>query len=135
VQVKRVLESCLYVNDLTAASEFYNQVLGLKVYSLQAGRHVFFRCGDGMFLLFVPESTSQASGPVPTHGAFGPGHIAFAVDRAELPAWKERLQKLDVPLEAEITWPGGGESIYFRDPSGNSVELVTPDTWQPSDPV
>lgn len=130
MQVRRVLESCLYVDDLTAASEFYRQVLGLQVQSHQTGRHLFFRCGDGMFLLFNPESTSLASGPVPAHGAFGPGHIAFAVGRAELPAWKEHLESLGVLIEAEVTWPSGGQSIYLRDPSGNSVELATPDTWQ-----
>lgn len=134
MRVERVLESCLYVDDLTAAFEFYNQVLGLQVQSRQAGRHLFFRCGEGVFLLFNPESTSQASGPVPSHGAFGPGHIAFAVDRAALPAWKEHLHSLGVSIEAEITWPGGGQSIYVRDPAGNSVELVTPDTWQSTNP-
>ena len=28
-----------------------------------------------------------------------------------------------------FTWPGGGRSIYFRDPAGNCVELVTPGVW------
>jgi catechol 2,3-dioxygenase-like lactoylglutathione lyase family enzyme len=134
VQVRQVLESCLYVDDLTEAFGFYSQVLGLEVHSHQSGRHLFFHCGDGMVLLFKPESTALPSGPVPTHGAFGPGHIAFAVDRTELPAWKEHLKNLGVLIEAEVTWPNGGRSIYFRDPSNNSVELATPDTWQPSDP-
>jgi catechol 2,3-dioxygenase-like lactoylglutathione lyase family enzyme len=34
-----------------------------------------------------------------------------------------------VEIEAEVTWPSGGQSIYFRDPAGNSVELATPQTW------
>jgi catechol-2,3-dioxygenase len=34
-----------------------------------------------------------------------------------------------VPIEIEITWPGGGHSIYFRDPAGNSIELATAKTW------
>lgn len=133
MKARQVLESCLYVDDLTAALEFYSQVLGLELHSHQTGRHLFFRCGDGMVLLFNPESTAVASGPVPTHGAFGPGHIAFAVDRTELVAWKERLQTLGVMIEAEVTWPNGGRSLYFRDPSGNSIELATPETWQAPD--
>jgi hypothetical protein len=28
-----------------------------------------------------------------------------------------------------VEWPGGGRSIYFRDPAGNSVELGTPAIW------
>jgi hypothetical protein len=30
-----------------------------------------------------------------------------------------------------VTWPNGALSIYFRDPAGNSIELVTPNIWDP----
>lgn len=130
MRVKGVLESCLYVSDLAAAREFYGQVLRLKVHSHQAGRHLFFRCGDGMFLLFDPQTSSLPSGIVPPHGAFGPGHVAFSVHQADLPAWKEHLQHRGVAIEAEVAWPNGGQSIYFRDPSGNSIELTSPQIWQ-----
>lgn len=130
MRVNGVLESCLYVSDLGAAREFYGQVLGLEVHAHQPGRHLFFRCGDGMFLLFDPRTSSLPSGTVPTHGAFGPGHVAFSVDQADLPAWKERLQHRGVAIEAEVAWPSGGKSIYFRDPSGNSIELTSPQIWQ-----
>jgi catechol 2,3-dioxygenase-like lactoylglutathione lyase family enzyme len=130
VRVKRVLESCLYVSDLALSLEFYRQVLGLELHTQQEGRHLFFRCGDGMVLLFNPETTQLPSGTVPAHGAFGPGHLAFAVDRDDLPAWKERLENLGVPIEAEVAWPGGGQSLYLRDPSGNSIELASPQIWQ-----
>jgi catechol 2,3-dioxygenase-like lactoylglutathione lyase family enzyme len=135
MQVSRVLESCLYVDDLAAARDFYAKVLGLEVHSQVPGRHLFFRCGDGMFLVFSPEATSQPSGDIPTHGAFGPGHIAFATQEADLPGWRVYLLKHGIALEAEITWPGGGRSIYFRDPAGNSVESVTPKTWGLADPA
>ncbi len=46
------------------------------------------------------------------------------------PAWKDRLSALGVAIEAEVAWPGGGRSIYIRDPAGNSVELVTPQIWR-----
>ena len=32
-------------------------------------------------------------------------------------------------IEKEVEWPKGGRSLYFRDPAGNSVELVTPGVW------
>ncbi len=129
MQVERVLETCLYVDDLEAAEAFYSRVLGLEPFSRVEGRHVFFRCGQGVFLLFNPAKTQQSGGDVPTHGAQGPGHVAFAVPEAELPAWREHLRRHGVVIEREITWPGGGYSIYFRDPAGNSVELATPQTW------
>lgn len=132
MQVEQILETCLYVADLEAAEEFYSRVLGLAAFSRMKGRHVFFRCGQGVFLLFNPVRTSKPEGdlPVPTHGAHGPGHVSFAMLPADISAWREHLAQNSVPIEAEITWPSGGFSLYFRDPAGNSVELATPQTWK-----
>ena len=71
MRVKRVLEPCLYVNDLEAAEEFYSRVFGLKSFSKGEDRHLFFRCGQGVFLLFNPARTAKPEGPIsaPTHGA------------------------------------------------------------------
>ncbi|HLF25642.1 MAG TPA: VOC family protein [Anaerolineae bacterium] len=132
MQAERVLETCLYVDDLQAAAEFYTRVLGLSLLSRVEGRHVFFRCGAGVFLLFNPATTIQpnnSSRGVPTHGAHGPGHAAFAMPHAEIANWREHLLQNGVAIEKEINWPGGGYSLYFRDPAGNSLELATPKTW------
>ncbi len=131
MQVEQILETCLYVDDLEAAEEFYSRVLGLRMFSRVQGRHAFFRCGHSVFLLFNPARTIKPEGeiPVPTHGTQGPGHVSFAMRPADIPAWREHLSQHNVPIEAEITWPSGGYSIYFRDPAGNSVELATPQTW------
>jgi catechol 2,3-dioxygenase-like lactoylglutathione lyase family enzyme len=129
-----VMETVLYVDDLDAAERFYTEVLGMEVIARDRRRHVFFRCGRGVFLVFNPAvtrtSTAHAAGiAVPLHGATGPGHMAFAAHEAELPAWRERLRAAGVAIETEIAWPQGGHSVYFRDPAGNSVELVTPAVW------
>ena len=124
-----VLETCLYVNDLEAAEAFYRDVLGLELRSRVAGRHAFFRCGEAMLLLFNPEATRIATGEVPTHGASGPGHVGFRATLAEMEAWRRQLAAHDVAIEVDLAWPGGGHSLYFRDPAGNSVEIVTPDIW------
>jgi len=126
----RVLETCLYVDDIDAAQAFYGRMLGLDLDSRDGERHVFFRCGDGMFLLFNPEQTRQLGGIIPPHGAKGAGHVAFAVTAGELPAWRERLREHSVDIEAEVTWPAGGQSLYVRDPAGNSVELTMPAIWK-----
>jgi predicted enzyme related to lactoylglutathione lyase len=34
-----------------------------------------------------------------------------------------------VAIEKIVDWPGGGRSLYFRDPAGNSLELATPRIW------
>lgn len=130
----RVLESCLYAADLAAAARFYEDVLLLTPFARVEGRHVFFRCGPGVFLVFAPDVTRSAPGAVggvavPAHGAHGPGHVAFAVADESLPGWRARLAAHGVAVEAEIAWPSGGRSLYVRDPAGNSVELASPRIW------
>jgi catechol 2,3-dioxygenase-like lactoylglutathione lyase family enzyme len=131
MQVEQVLETCLYADDLEAAQEFYQRVLGLTVFSRVKGRHIFFRCGQDVFLLFNPARTLKSEGeiPVPTHGAQGPGHVSFAMQPEDISTWREHLRQQGVAIETEISWPSGGYSLYFRDPAGNSVELATPQTW------
>ena len=129
MQAKRILETCLCVDDLHAAEEFFCRVLGLVVYSRVEGRHVFFQCGAGMFLLFNAKQTAKADGTMPTHGTLGPGHAAFAAEESEIAEWRAQLLREGVKIESEIDWPSGGHSIYFRDPAGNSVELATPRLW------
>lgn len=129
-----MLESCLYATDLEAAKRFYTSVLGLEVLTDVPDRHVFFRCGEGVFLVFNPErtraeQTAMGGSPVPLHGTDGAGHLAFAVEGAELDAWRERLTELGVRIESEVSWPRGGRSLYFRDPAGNSIELAPPRIW------
>lgn len=130
----RILESALYVTDLDAAEDFYREVLGLELLTKAAGRHVFFRCGDGVLLLFNAEATRQqplpdAKFPIPGHGAIGPGHLCFAASADEIEAWRTRLTEAGVAIEADFQWPGEGRSIYFRDPSGNSIEIADPRIW------
>lgn len=130
MRVKKVLEISLYVRDLDAARKFYSEILGLREFSSEKGRHVFFRCGEAMFLLFNPHKTRESGQNVPSHGAEGAGHVAFSITEKEYPDWMNHLLGKGVAIEKEIEWPGGGKSIYFRDPSGNSVELATPQTWR-----
>jgi catechol 2,3-dioxygenase-like lactoylglutathione lyase family enzyme len=130
----RILETCLYADDLVAGRQFYSDVLGLEVFSQAEGRHVFFRCGDTMFLLFNPAATEQAGALVPPHGAHGQGHVAFAVRQAEIALWRDHLRRTGVVIDADVVWPSGGESLYVRDPAGNSVELTSPGIWKLAEP-
>lgn len=128
VLIDEVLETCLYVNDIDVAEEFYSRLLNAAAYSRQGERHVFFRVGKTMLLLFNPDETGKP-GSVPAHGAMGPGHVAFTVSHARIDFWHARLRELDIEIEQEYDWPSGGKSIYFRDPFNNSLELATKDTW------
>ena len=129
-----VLETCLYATDLEAAERFYAGTLGLTVFAREPGRHVFFRCGQTMLLVFDPARTLDAAGavggvPVPRHGTTGPGHICFRVPEADLAPWRTHLTRAGIAIEAEIQWPRGGTSLYLRDPAGNSVELAPSRIW------
>jgi catechol 2,3-dioxygenase-like lactoylglutathione lyase family enzyme len=129
-----ILESALYVTDLHTAETFYREVLGLTVIVRVDGRHVFFRCGAGVLLLFNAEATTippppDAKLPVPPHGTVGKGHLCFAATADEIENWKRRLEDKGIAVEADFEWPNGGRSIYFRDPSGNSLEFAEPRIW------
>ena len=129
MQANEILETCLYVDDLQQAEAFYVQHLGLEFFSRQDERHVFLKCGNRMLLIFDPIAASEIEGEIPPHGARGPGHVCFAVPQAELAAWHDHLQERDIEIEQIVDWPGGGRSLYFRDPAGNSLELATPRIW------
>ena len=128
--VLHLLETALYATNLNAMEQFYQTVLQLPLYSKENNRHLFFKLPNGMLLIFNPETTIQAGKTVPPHGATGSGHVAFAVAEAQLPEWRKRLHEYGVAIEKEVHWPGGGASIYFRDPAGNSVEITTPRIWK-----
>ncbi len=125
----RVLETALYVDDIVAAREFYGRVLGLAEFSYVPDEHVFFRCGEGMLLLFDPVATRTQS-DIPPHGADGAGHVAFAMESGSAQEWRDHLAQQGVAIEREVAWPSGGASLYFRDQDGNSLELATPATWR-----
>lgn len=130
----RVLETVLYARDLGAIEEFYHRVLGLDPFVKADDRQIFYRLGDQMLLFFNPVVTSRtlpedAALPVPPHGADGDGHICFAASGEEIDAWKGRLEKEGIPIEAEFEWPKGGRSIFFRDPAGNCLEFAEPRIW------
>lgn len=128
-----ILETALYADDLDAAEAFYGNVLGLARITRVGNRHVFFRCGDGVLLIFNAAETVKppAAGalPVPPHGTQGKGHMCFRVGAQALDAWKAKLEAAGVAIEADIRWPNGARSFYFRDPAGNSLECAEPGLW------
>jgi catechol 2,3-dioxygenase-like lactoylglutathione lyase family enzyme len=129
---RRVLETSLYADDLAAAERFYGDVLGLEAVLRQDEQHVSFRCGAAVLHVFRLDA-AQAEGSVPSHGAEGPGHVAFAVSSDVLDAWIDRFEEAGVAVEQTYTWDENVRSVYVRDPAGNSVELVPPALWPVED--
>lgn len=125
MKLNKILETALYVDDLAKAEAFYCGILGLEKVSETPGRDLFIRCGDSMLLLFNPEQTKIDGGRVPVHGSFGQGHIAFSIPKNDIHDWIKHLNEKGVEIEKNVVWDERDSSVYFRDPSGNSVELAS----------
>jgi catechol 2,3-dioxygenase-like lactoylglutathione lyase family enzyme len=126
-RITAILETILYVADIDRAERFYGDILGLRQIGKDSGRHVFFRVGSGVLLLFRAEVTRQR-GTLPAHGADGQVHVCLTTPPADYDTWKVRLQAHGVTIEHEIEWLRG-RSFYFRDPDGNLLELANNDIW------
>ncbi|OJF90532.1 glyoxalase/bleomycin resistance/extradiol dioxygenase family protein [Pararhizobium antarcticum] len=128
-----ILETALYADDLDRAEAFYGSVLGLEKITRAGNRHVFFRCGAGVLLIFNPAETVKpppADGlQVPIHGKQGAGHVCFRVAARDLDGWAAKLAAAGITIEADVRWPNAARSIYFRDPAGNSLECAEPGLW------
>ncbi|CDN52374.1 Glyoxalase family protein [Neorhizobium galegae bv. officinalis bv. officinalis str. HAMBI 1141] len=131
--IEGILETALYADDLDAAEAFYGGILGLEKVLRAGTRHVFFRCGPGILLIFNPAETIKPPPadalPVPPHGATGPGHVCFRMTGDAIDLIKEKLNKAGIAIESDFRWPNGARSIYFRDPAGNSLECAEPRLW------
>lgn len=127
-----LLETALYVRDLHRARSFYEGIVGLEC--LQSTQtFCALGIGSGVLLLFRRGSAAAShetpQGRIPGHDAGGRQHIALGVAAEALPVWREWLALNNIVLEGEMAWPGGGHSLFLRDPEGHLVELATPGLW------
>ncbi len=132
MKLTKILETALYVNNIEKAEEFYVGILRLEVVKRSSSipaRDLFLRCGDTMLLLFDPEQTKIDTGVVPIHGTIGQGHMAFGISESDFESWVKYLIEKDVKIEKSVKWDKGTRSIYFRDPSGNSLEFISENHW------
>lgn len=131
-----VLETSLYVADFARARGFYEGVMGLQPLFADERLTAYAAGPHSVLLLFLCGTTEKPAatpgGTIPPHEGSGRLHYAFAVTAEALPAWEARLGERGVPVESRVSWPRGAQSIYFRDPDGNLVELATPGLWRNS---
>ena len=133
MRVSGILETALYVADLPAAAAFYRRVFGFPVL-LESDRLVALDvAGRSVLLLFKSGATGEPfetpGGVIPAHPGRGVTHFAFAVEDRDIDPWRERLKAEGVAVESVVTWPRGARSVYFRDPDGNLVELISRGFW------
>jgi catechol 2,3-dioxygenase-like lactoylglutathione lyase family enzyme len=111
--IQNLVEAALYVDDLDQAETFYRDVLGLELIMKEPGRHVFFRAGQGVLLIFNPETTSQG-GNLPSHGAKGPGHAALGIAADSPDFWRSRLQEHGIQIERDDLAQGRAITLLPR---------------------
>lgn len=133
-QVHGLLETAIYVHDLNRAVEFYQRVFQFPTL-LESPRLIALDvAGRNVLLLFLAGETTNPfetpGGIIPGHGGSGPDHFAFSISAQELQPWRLHLESQRIAVESQVNWPGGAQSLYFRDPDDNLVELITPGFWR-----
>src|SRR5579871_702705 len=132
--IGRLLESSLYVEDLRNAVDFYERVFGFRKLTADHRFCAFSVSEQQVLLLFRKGGTTEAitipGGVIPPHDGEGQLHIAFTIAADEEERWTAHLTQHSVPIESRVEWPRGGISLYFRDPDGHLLELITPGCWE-----
>jgi catechol 2,3-dioxygenase-like lactoylglutathione lyase family enzyme len=108
-------------HDKAASAAFLAEILGLPA-PARMGHFVGVEVANGVTLDFA-----TADGPVT------PQHYAFAVSDAEFDAAFERIRErgLDYWADPSRSRPGqirqhdGSRGLYFEDPSGHFMEILT----------
>ncbi len=113
----------LTVRDLDAAIHFYNSVLGMQVVEFSGGRKALKFGRQKMNLhQYGKEFTPHASQPTP-----GSMDLCFLTD-LPIATVTARLKDIGVEIEAGPVPRSGAagpiQSIYFREPDGNLIEIA-----------
>ena len=131
--IGRVLETSLYVERIDRSADFYTCIFGFEKLECDDRFCALNVAGQQVLLLFRKGATTEPiripGGIIPPHDGSGQTHLAFTIDAEEEAAWTEKLRKANVPIESRVVWPRGGFSLYFRDPDGHLLELVSPGCW------
>lgn len=132
--IRGMLEYGLYVEDLPLAVGFYRELFGFSRLFADSRMAALDVEGAQVLLLFrrggSREPAATGGGVLPGHDGRGTSHLAFAIPGDEFVRWEGWLDHHGVEVESKVRWDRGGRSIYFRDPDGHLLELVTPGVWE-----
>jgi len=129
IQTQGVHHITLVGADRQTSIDFWEGVLGMPFAFEQPNldddtqNHLYFDPGDGRLItIFTSESWKVDETPNPT-GTGNLHHLAFIVSRASYTQAARRLKERGFANSGEID-RGFMDSIYFRDPLGQLLELA-----------
>ena len=129
IQTQGVHHITLIGADRQTSIDFWEGVLGMPFIFEQPNldrpeeNHLYFEPGDGILItVFTNEGRQPDNTPNP-EGVGNLHHIAFTVSRATFTQVVKRLDERGVKHTGEID-RGFMDSIYFRDPLGQELELA-----------
>src|SRR5512140_64987 len=112
-----------------AIIDFYTGVLGMPLVFEQPNldvpeeNHLYFDSGDGRLITFFVRP-ARTNDPTPNPQGIGNlHHLAFNVSRATYTQVAARLKELGIENTGPID-RGFMDSIYFRDPNGQLLEMA-----------
>jgi catechol 2,3-dioxygenase-like lactoylglutathione lyase family enzyme len=125
MKLERLDHFGLDVADLARAERFYTDVLGLDIVA-RFGDQVLLQCGDQNLAIFrvsrAPLSAAERAARI-AH-PLGQSHHAFRVSREDFLRARDQLAEAEMEFAQPIDW-GDHDCIYFLDPDGNLLELVS----------
>jgi catechol 2,3-dioxygenase-like lactoylglutathione lyase family enzyme len=129
IQVQGVHHITLVGSNREETIDFYEGLLGMPLVFEQPNldvpeeTHLYFDPGDGRLLTFFVRS-SRVNDPTPNPEGIGNlHHLAFTVSRATYTQVTARLAARGIENTGAID-RGFMDSIYFRDPNGQLLELA-----------
>lgn len=132
-RLEGVLETSLYVEDLEPSKSFYKAIFGFEELFSDERLCALNVSNRQVLLLFLKGASNvpiaASGGMIPPHDGGGQLHLTFSIKAAELEEWERWLGEKGVAIESTVKWARGGTSMYFRDPDGHLLELVTPGLW------
>jgi glyoxylase I family protein len=114
------------VSNLDRAESFYTNILGFKVIDRyqEEIRHSMLDTGATKIHLFESPDL-EFDDAITQLSEDGYAHMAFGINRKKFPQVMIELKKHNITFRGPIIL-GKGESVHFKDPDGNHLEIRCP---------
>ena len=129
IQTQGVHHITLVGSNREDTIDFYTGVLGMPLVFEQPNldvpeeTHLYFDPGDGRLITFFVRPSRQLDPTPNPEGIGNVHHLAFTVSRATYTQIAQRLNERGIKNTGEVD-RGFMDSIYFRDPNGQLLEMA-----------